>query len=146
MKPFAFLMKTPEWAKVNNCGQFNGYVAFDANEAFDLGIAYANYDEEGYFEQYGIDGAISIAAPSEITYKAECKLHEIGGIYPISAIPAEATDKALFVIGFDTCHTYNSWDKDTYDSVKSETLKWLKEAIRVMNFYKADAKVTKEEL
>ena len=141
MKPFAFLGKTPKWAKENNCGQFNGYIAFDSEELFGLGLAWY---EDGRYDV--AEFANTNVAPAEVTYMAEHKLHEFGGIYPISAIPEEAIDKNLFVIGFDTCNSWNSWDGDTYDSVKSETLEWLEEVNKIMDFYKARREVIKEEL
>ena len=147
MKPFAFLRKTPNWAKQNNCGQFNGYIAFDKDELFDLGLAWANYDNDCDFESYDVaEFAQTNVAPSEVTYMKEQKLDEIGAICPISAIPEEAFDKMLFVIGFNTCHIGNSWDNDIYDSVKSETLEWLEKVIKIMDFYKAHIEVIREEL
>ena len=142
MKPFAFLRKTSPSAKQNNYGQFNGYIAFDSQEIFNLGLAWVEYDIDGCFEQYVMIRDIYKAAPSEITYMGEHKFHEIGSIYPISEIPQEAIDKTLFVIGFDTCHIDNSWDKDTYDSVKSETIEWLAKVIDIYEFY---VKAMKEE-
>lgn len=143
MKPFAFLAKTPNWAKENNCGQFNGYIAFDSDELFGLGLAWTNYEDGGYDVA---EFARTNVAPAEVTYMKQQRFHEIGAICPISAIPEEAFDKELFIIGFDTCHVGNSWDKDTYDSVKSETLEWLEEVVKIMDFYKAHMEVIREEL
>ena len=143
MKPFAFLVKTPKWAKENNCGQFNGYIAFDSHELFALGLAWTNYEEGRRYDVS--EFANPNVAPAEVTYIEQHKLHEIGSIYPISEIPQEAVDKTLFIIGFDTCHADNSWDKDTYNSVKSKTLEWLEKVIKIMDFYKARMKVIREE-
>lgn len=146
MKPFAFLCKTPNWAKQNNCGQFNGYLAFDKDELYRLGLVQEFYDNDGDFEGYNIvDITNTNVAPSEVTYMKQHKLHEMGAICPISAIPEEAFDTDLFVIGFDTCHVGNSWNEDTYDSVKDETLEWLDEAIKIIDFYKARLEVIREE-
>ena len=46
------------------------------------------------------------------------------GIYPLTAIPQEFIDNPVYIYGFDTCHTYNSWEKDDYESVRQRTLEW----------------------
>lgn len=128
-KIIAFLRKTPSYAQQQNCGQFNGYIGIPKSYA-DKMLADIEYDEDGWPSMYQTlyDRFEGPVAPNGgATYGEYETINGNGSerfpIYPITDI--EPGD--YLVIGFDTCHIHNSWDHDTYDSVKADTEKWLYE-------------------
>lgn len=125
MRTFAFLKNTPDWAKQNNCGQYNGYLAIDIKYAHEI-IKNITDTETGEF----IDSYINLPQPQEITMHVTATMEEIGPLYPITPIDEEACNNKFLVVGFDTCHSWNSWEKDNYESVKKDTLEWLDEVTK----------------
>ena len=127
MNSFAFLRRTPSYAKEENCGQFNGYIAFDIQAESVL----CKEDENGY-EDYAW-GGMEVGEAMNVTFHRHTTLKDLGAIYPLTAIPKEAADGCEFVVfGYDTCHIWNSRDENDYDHERAETLKWHEVAKRIL--------------
>lgn len=127
-------MKTPEWAQRNECGQFNGYIAFPC-EDYDLLWEDNEWGGDASFPQWGLDDSceVTLNQPSVTLDKLS------DGICPITEIPKEAADLETFCLfGFDTCHINNSWEKDTYEHVREVTLDWFDNALEYLKQAKDD--------
>lgn len=126
MKPFAFLIPTPSWAKENDYGQFNGYIAFPASmwdELVENPDGYTNYHLPA--KVFGLW--------VEVTFSAhKLTLDKFGGILPVTAIPEEAaTGEPFCVFGYDTCRMFNSWEQNDYDNEAKFTREWLRLAVEM---------------
>lgn len=127
MKPFAFLVSTPDWAKQNNCGKYNGYIAIDIK--YQHKIMQTVFDEET-MEPICLN--INIPQPHEITYTRITSIDKLRDICPLTSIEQDVFNQEFMVFGFDTCHASNSWEKDDYESVKKDTLEWFDEVIKYL--------------
>lgn len=128
-------MPTPYWAKENNCGQYNGYIAFglEAESAFNKPV-----EQDGiWYDEYQLPWTVKLengeVEAVECSMSMHATLEKMGPMIPITEIPKEAADGGKFVVfGFDTCHTWNTWEKYDYIRVRSMTLAWFEEARKML--------------
>lgn len=133
MNSFAFLKHTPDFAKLNDCGQFNGYIAFDI-QCDPIFVEHIK-DSEGWEigQDFKLPWTVNGESVEVTLFEPRCTLEKMGAILPITEIPQEAADGGYFMVfGFDTCHNWNSWEDYTYKKVREITLAWLREARRMV--------------
>lgn len=124
MKPFAFLCPTPEWAKFNGCGQYNGYLAFPTS-AWNL-----IYDNNDGWESYNLPWQVLDSACEVSFGRPSATLDKFRTIVPVTDIPEEAKNGEPFcVVGYDTCHSWNSWEENTLEHETEVTREWLRMCI-----------------
>ena len=93
-------------------GEYNGYVAFDA-ELPQSSMSGANWeDRESLDYLINVHGGITYDSEMDTTYP----------MIPLTAMPAPEKLKTFRCIGFDTLHDGNTRDEWPIEKVKEETL------------------------
>ena len=130
MKPFYFMRHTPRHIRETKTGgQFNGYIAFDLNDK-----EYVTYKDD-FFERDMYNWNFT----EEATFIEERTLRDMGAIFPCCAIPEEATANKLLIVGFDTCHIWDTFEENDYDGVLKRLRVWYNEAVEMLEQARADA-------
>lgn len=103
----------------NGGGEYNGYVAFDA----ELPASWqggASYEDDNVLDHMvDVHGGITL----------DCSMAEMldDQIIPLTAMPAPEELKNYRCIGFDTLHCDDTRDKWPIEAVKAETLNLMKQ-------------------
>lgn len=118
-KMFAFMVSTPDFAKLSDCGQFNGYVGIPMSCKESI---YETQEDYSWHSDYDT----IFSTTEEITYaKPFNEIMHKEAIPVIGTIPSDLEN--WFILGFDTCHIYNSWKEDDENRVREKTFKFFEE-------------------
>ena len=98
-------------------GEYNGYVAFDAELPLSFMSGASWEDSKSLDCLIDVHGGITYDSEMDITYP----------MIPLTAIPSPEELKTFRCIGFDTLHSGDTRDKWPLEKVKEETLSLMQQ-------------------